>query len=51
VESPARQKGAEPLAPLNVTRHEATERAFTGKYADNKEPTAPTLHLLRQQAV
>ena len=28
-------KGAEPLA-FDVTRHEATERAFTGKYADNK---------------
>eukprot|EP01034_Spumella_vulgaris_P046850 gene46850-58427_t len=26
-----------PLA-FDVTRHEATERAFTGKYADNKEP-------------
>jgi peptide-methionine (R)-S-oxide reductase len=30
------QKGAEPLA-FDVTRHEATERAFTGKYADNKQ--------------
>jgi peptide-methionine (R)-S-oxide reductase len=30
------QKGAEPLA-FEVTRHEATERAFTGKYADNKQ--------------
>ncbi len=30
-----KQKGAEPLA-FDVTRHEATERAFTGKYADNK---------------
>jgi peptide-methionine (R)-S-oxide reductase len=29
------QKGAEPLA-FDVTRHEATERAFTGRYADNK---------------
>lgn len=29
------QKGAEPLA-YDVTRHEATERAFTGKYADHK---------------
>jgi peptide-methionine (R)-S-oxide reductase len=29
-------KGAEPLA-FDVTRHEATERAFTGKYADNKQ--------------
>jgi peptide-methionine (R)-S-oxide reductase len=29
------QKGAEPLA-FDVTRHEATERAFTGKYADHK---------------
>jgi peptide-methionine (R)-S-oxide reductase len=28
-------KGAEPLA-YDVTRHEATERAFTGKYADHK---------------
>jgi peptide-methionine (R)-S-oxide reductase len=28
-------KGAEPMA-FNVTRHEATERAFTGKYADHK---------------
>jgi peptide-methionine (R)-S-oxide reductase len=28
-------KGAEPLA-FDVTRHEATERAFTGKLADNK---------------
>jgi peptide-methionine (R)-S-oxide reductase len=31
-----REKGAEPLA-FDVTRHEATERAFTGKYADNKQ--------------
>ena len=30
------QKGAEPLA-FDVTRHEATERAFTGKYAETKE--------------
>jgi peptide-methionine (R)-S-oxide reductase len=29
-------KAAEPLA-FDVTRHEATERAFTGKYADNKQ--------------
>ncbi len=29
-------KGAEPLA-FNVTRHEATERAFTGKFADNEQ--------------
>ncbi|MBX3660663.1 MAG: peptide-methionine (R)-S-oxide reductase MsrB [Ramlibacter sp.] len=29
------QKGAEPMA-FDVTRHEATERAFTGKWADNK---------------
>lgn len=28
-------KGAEPLA-FDVTRHEATERAFTGKFADTK---------------
>ena len=28
-------KGAERLA-FEVTRHEATERAFTGRYADNK---------------
>ncbi len=32
-----KEKGAEPLA-FDVTRHEATERAFTGKYADNKQP-------------
>jgi peptide-methionine (R)-S-oxide reductase len=31
-----KEKGAEPLA-FDVTRHEATERAFTGKYADNKQ--------------
>ena len=30
------QKGAEPLA-FDVTRHEATEGAFTGRLADNKE--------------
>jgi len=30
-----RHKGAEPLA-FDVTRHEATERAFTGRYADHK---------------
>ena len=30
-----RDKGAEPMA-YEVTRHEATERAFTGKLADNK---------------
>ena len=30
-------KGAEPMA-FDVARHEATERAFTGKYADNKAP-------------
>lgn len=29
-------KGAEPLA-FDVTRHEATERAFTGKYDGNKQ--------------
>ncbi len=29
------EKGAEPKA-FDVTRHEATERAFSGKYADNK---------------
>lgn len=29
------QKGAEPQA-FEVTRHESTERAFSGKYADNK---------------
>ncbi len=28
-------KGAEPMA-FDVARHEATEPAFTGKYADNK---------------
>jgi peptide-methionine (R)-S-oxide reductase len=28
-------KGAEPLA-FDVTRHEATERAFTGRWADTK---------------
>ncbi len=31
-----KEKGAEPLA-FDVTRHESTERAFTGKYADNKQ--------------
>jgi peptide-methionine (R)-S-oxide reductase len=31
-----KEKGAEPLA-FDVTRHEATERAFTGKYADSKQ--------------
>ena len=30
-------KGAEPMA-FDVARREATERAFTGKYADNKAP-------------
>ena len=30
-----RDKGAEPMA-FDVTRHEATERAFTGKLANNK---------------
>ena len=29
------QKAAEPMA-FDVTRHAATERAFTGKYADSK---------------
>lgn len=29
------EKGAEPKA-FDVTRHEATERAFSGKYADHK---------------
>ena len=29
------EKGAEPKA-FEVTRHEATERAFTGRLADNK---------------
>jgi peptide-methionine (R)-S-oxide reductase len=29
------EKGAEPKA-FDVTRHEATERAFSGKYADTK---------------
>jgi peptide-methionine (R)-S-oxide reductase len=36
-------KGAEPLA-FDVTRHESTERAFTGKYADNKQ--AGTYHCI-----
>jgi peptide-methionine (R)-S-oxide reductase len=31
------QKGAEPLA-FDVTRHEATERAYTGKWESNKSP-------------
>ena len=31
------QKGAEPLA-VDVSRHDVTERAFTGKYADHKAP-------------
>lgn len=30
-----KEKGAEPMA-FDVARHEATERAFTGRYADNK---------------
>ena len=30
-----KEKGAEPMA-FDVARHEATERAFTGKYANNK---------------
>jgi peptide-methionine (R)-S-oxide reductase len=37
----AQSKGAEPLA-FEVTRHEATERAFSGKYADSTGPTAAT---------
>ena len=36
-------KGAEPLA-FDVTRHEATERAFSGKLADNK--AAGTYHCI-----
>jgi peptide-methionine (R)-S-oxide reductase len=36
-------KGAEPMA-FSVTRHEATEHAFTGKYADTK--TAGTYHCI-----
>jgi peptide-methionine (R)-S-oxide reductase len=36
-------KGAEPLA-FDVTRHEATERAFTGKYDGNK--AAGTYHCI-----
>ncbi|HNW01083.1 MAG TPA: peptide-methionine (R)-S-oxide reductase MsrB [Burkholderiaceae bacterium] len=31
------QKGAEPMA-FDVSRREATERAFTGKHAENKLP-------------
>ena len=31
------EKGAEPLA-FDVTRHESTERAYTGKWASNKAP-------------
>jgi len=31
-----KSKGAEPMA-FDVTRHEATERAFSGKYADTHE--------------
>jgi peptide-methionine (R)-S-oxide reductase len=31
-----KSKGAEAMA-FDVTRHEATERAFSGKYADNHE--------------
>jgi peptide-methionine (R)-S-oxide reductase len=31
------QKGAEPMA-FDVARREATERAFTGKHAENKLP-------------
>ena len=31
-----RDKGAEPMA-FDVTRHEATERAFSGKYAETKD--------------
>ena len=31
------QKGAEALA-FDVTRHESTERAFSGKLTDNKKP-------------
>jgi peptide-methionine (R)-S-oxide reductase len=31
-----KNKGAEAMA-FDVTRHEATERAFSGKYADNHE--------------
>lgn len=32
-----REKGAEPGA-FEITRHESTERAFTGKFADKKDP-------------
>jgi peptide-methionine (R)-S-oxide reductase len=38
-----RAKNAEPMA-FDVTRHEATERAFTGKLADNKQ--AGTYHCI-----
>lgn len=31
------EKGAEPLA-FDVTRHESTERAYTGKWESNKTP-------------
>lgn len=31
------EKGAEPLA-FDVTRHESTERAYTGKWENNKAP-------------
>ena len=31
-----KEKGAETMA-FDVTRHEATERAFSGKYANNKD--------------
>ena len=31
------EKGAEPLA-FDVTRHESTERAYTGKWESNKAP-------------
>lgn len=37
------EKGAEPLA-FNVTRHQATEQAFTGRHADNKR--AGTYHCI-----
>lgn len=32
-----KEKGAEPLA-FEITRHEATERAYTGRLEDNKAP-------------